>query len=110
VWNHADGGNILEKFDTWGGSGGNGIYFYEGSNTAETFWGPRPNYQTPEVAQYILGMPTNLTPPRPMEAHAALRFDLMWLAHAPTMYGVVGLICPALIVCCVARLARDVDR
>lgn len=54
VWNHADGGNILEKFDTWGGSAGNGIYFYETSLNAETFWGPRPDYSTEQVKQYIL--------------------------------------------------------
>ena len=55
VWNHADSGNILEKFDTYGGTAGNGIYFYEGSTTAETLWGPRPAYDTPQVVDYILG-------------------------------------------------------
>ena len=53
VWNHADGGNILKDFDTYDGAAGNGIYFYEGSNTAETFWGPRPNFNTTQVAEYI---------------------------------------------------------
>lgn len=53
MWNHADGGNILKDFDTYDGAAGNGIYFYEGSNTAETFWGPRPNFNTTQVAEYI---------------------------------------------------------
>ena len=54
VWNHADGGNALKAYDGYTGGAGNGIYFYEDSTNANTAWGPRFNYGTPQVAQYIL--------------------------------------------------------
>lgn len=54
VWNHADGGTALKDYDGYAGSAGNGIYFYETSLNGETFWGPRPNFGSPEVAAYIV--------------------------------------------------------
>jgi 1,4-alpha-glucan branching enzyme len=52
VWNHMDGGsNILYQYD---GTGNNGIYFYENAPYASTPWGPRPNYDSSPVYQYIL--------------------------------------------------------
>lgn len=64
VWNHADGKNILQYYDgpsssshsknnTPFDSENNGIYFYS-DGRAETPWGPRFNYDSPEVTQYIL--------------------------------------------------------
>lgn len=52
VWNHADPGNPLLAFDGWAGAAGNGIYYYE-DDRSETPWGPRFDYDTPEVFAYI---------------------------------------------------------
>lgn len=57
VWNHADPGNILKQFDGYSGAAGNGIYFYETQPNAETLWGPRWNYPSQGVTEYIIGTP-----------------------------------------------------
>lgn len=53
VFNHVDSHNILTAFDGYAGTSGNGIYFYETGQNAETAWGPRPAFHTQQVADYI---------------------------------------------------------
>jgi 1,4-alpha-glucan branching enzyme len=36
VWNHMDSGNALKAYDGYTGTSGNGIYFYESSQNANT--------------------------------------------------------------------------
>eukprot|EP01091_Cochliopodium_minus_P011834 TRINITY_DN3458_c0_g1_i1.p1 TRINITY_DN3458_c0_g1~~TRINITY_DN3458_c0_g1_i1.p1 ORF type:complete len:658 (-),score=155.48 TRINITY_DN3458_c0_g1_i1:71-2044(-) len=54
VWNHMDSNNALISFDGYNGTTGNGIYFYDTSQDANTDWGPRPNFGNSEVSSYIL--------------------------------------------------------
>ena len=62
VWNHLDGNNILSLYDGWSekqagfpsnAGAPQGIYYFQDEN-AVTEWGPRPNYASPAVQEYIL--------------------------------------------------------
>lgn len=53
VWNHASEDNILNLYDGFKGNTGLGIYFYD-DGRAQTPWGPRFNYDSAAVSQYIL--------------------------------------------------------
>ena len=54
VINHFAPDNLLLQFDGYAGSSGNGIFFFQSADEAETEWGPRPDFGQQEVADWLV--------------------------------------------------------
>jgi|LSQX01.3.fsa_nt_gb 1,4-alpha-glucan branching enzyme len=55
VHNHYGPSHIAAwQFDTVGGENDGGIYFYNDPDRSTTDWGPRPNFSSPDVREFIM--------------------------------------------------------